>query len=89
MKPLTICLISVFLLLQYRILFATDGVSGVLRQKKEIALQTQENAALQRHNHAIMANIAALKQGGVTIESIARTELGMIKQGEKFYQVVN
>lgn len=50
--------------------------------------QTEDNARLLRRNQAVGADVLDLKQGDQAIEARARTELGLIKPGETFYQVV-
>jgi cell division protein FtsB len=35
-----------------------------------------------------VAVVIDLKTGGETVETIARSELGLIKEGEIFYQIV-
>ncbi|HAL22358.1 MAG TPA: cell division protein FtsB, partial [Stenotrophomonas sp.] len=39
-------------------------------------------------NDALAAEVKDLKEGQAAIEERARSELGMIKPGEKFYRVV-
>ena len=39
-------------------------------------------------NNALDAEVSDLKQGSAAIEERARTELGMVKKGETFFQVV-
>src|SRR6185437_9230333 len=51
--------------------------------------QTDENARLQQRNQALAADVTDLKHGDQAIEARARTELGLIKPGETFYQVDN
>lgn len=51
-------------------------------------LQSQENAQLKARNTVLAAEIADLKQALEAVEERARLELGMIKPGETFYQLV-
>ena len=60
-------------------------ISGV---KARIAEQSEQNQKLQARNEQLKAEVADLKQGLEAIEERARTELGMIKEGETFYQLV-
>ena len=53
-----------------------------------IAAQVEENAQLNERNQTLAAEVDDLKQGYEAIEERARHELGMIKEGETFYQVV-
>jgi cell division protein FtsB len=50
--------------------------------------QKQENTALKNRNDALAAEVVDLKQNLSAIEERARMELGMIKRGEVFYQIV-
>jgi cell division protein FtsB len=50
--------------------------------------QTEENAKLQQRNQSVGADVLDLKHGDQAVEARARTELGLIKPGETFYQVV-
>lgn len=54
----------------------------------KIIAQKESNKALKYRNSAIAADVADLKQGYESIEERARTELGMIKQDEIFYQLI-
>ena len=53
------------------------------------AAQKVENAQLKERNQTLAAEVADLKQGYEAIEERARYDLGMIKEGETFYQVVD
>ena len=48
-----------------------------------------ENDALRARNAALDAEVRDLGQGTAAIEARARTTLGMIRDGETFYLVVN
>ncbi len=50
--------------------------------------QVLENADLEQRNQSLSAEVRDLKEGRDAIEERARSEMGMIKQGETFYQVV-
>ena len=51
-------------------------------------MQAQENLELRERNAALQAEVADLRQGLDAIEEHAREDLGMVKEGETFYQVV-
>ena len=48
-----------------------------------------ENQQLKERNQAIAAEVLDLKQGYDAIEERARSELGMIKKDETFYQIIS
>lgn len=88
MKALILALGILTLLLQYKLWFADGGMGDVKRLEKKINVQTAENNQLAEHNHLLGAEVDNLKQGNEAIEERARTELGMIKDDEVFYQIV-
>ena len=66
-----------------------DGGRGQITELQEsVALQSQENAALKARNAALQAEVEDLREGLDAIEERARNELGLIREGETFYQVV-
>jgi cell division protein FtsB len=88
-KIIVIGLIALLAGLQYALWFGDGGWLTSWRLKQEIETQKQENAKLQERNHALAAEVVDLKQGLDAVEERARAELGMIKKGETFYQVVD
>ena len=40
-------------------------------------------------NHKLLAEVIDLKQGGETVETLARYNLGLIKPDETFYQIID
>jgi len=76
------------LLLQYPLWFGSGGVFAVWQLQREINAQQAENAKLRERNAVFEAEVNDLKQGSAAIEERARNELGMVKKGEAFYQVV-
>lgn len=58
------------------------------RIRQAVESQQEENARLQARNNALRAEVEDLKRGTAAIEERARSELGMIKKGETFYQVI-
>lgn len=89
MKWLLILLISVFLILQYKLWAERSSVAETVQLKQEIAQQKKQNQQLLERNKTLIAEVNDLKHGHQAIEERARSELGMIKKGEQFYQIVN
>lgn len=79
---------GILLLLQYPLWFGSGGVFAVWQLNREIAAQHTENTKLRERNAALDAEVRDLKQGSTAIEERARTELGMVKKGETFYQII-
>jgi len=88
-KIATYVLLVILILLQYPLWFGDGGVIAVWRLNREIAAQQKENAQLKDRNQTLEAQVNDLKQGLEVIEGRARSELGMVKKGETFYQVID
>ena len=78
----------VLMLLQYRIWASPDGMREVWRLEQAIEVQAAENTRLQTRNRTLAAEVRDLKEGRKAIEERARTDLGMVKTNETFFQVV-
>ena len=87
-RVLPIILLILLIVLQYRLWFQSDGVFDMLRLKKQLSLQDQENGQLKKRNQLLVQQVQKLQNNNDAIESRARHELGMIKKNETFYQVV-
>jgi len=88
MKATMILLTVILLLLQYRLWFSHDGLPAVLHLHRQVAIQQQENAVLAERNTLLAADVHDLKSGLDALEERARTDLGMIKSGETFFQII-
>ena len=88
MKALIGVLAVLFLVLQYKLWVADGGYHDVNRLRGEVAALKAENEQLQARNRALQAEVEDLKGGLTVVEDLARDELGMIKQGETFFQVI-
>jgi cell division protein FtsB len=88
MRPLIVVLLAALVLLQYRLWISDDGFRDVWRLRAQLEQRTIDNRGLAERNAALEAEVRDLKQGLAAAEERARTELGMLKNGETFYQVV-
>lgn len=88
MKRLVIILVILLGILQYRLWFASDGLVETIHLKRAIAAQNQKIDSLEKSNSDLKANIGSLKKSAASIENHARKDLGMVKKGEVFYQIV-
>lgn len=88
MKILVILLTLLLLQLQYALWWGQGSYREVKLLQKKIAERHQENEKLKLSHEALFAEIQDLKKGGAAIEERARMELGMIKKGEIFYQII-
>jgi cell division protein FtsB len=82
-------LIGLTSFLQYQLWFAPDGVQGVLSAKQRVDIQNQKLIKLTQKNEKLLQEVSSLKNEEEIIEESARSQLGMIKKGEAFYQVVD
>jgi cell division protein FtsB len=87
MKFITIILIFLLLLLQINIWFKNDGYPRITELKSLIQDQKKENNAMAIRNTQLREEVEDLKKGDAAIEERARTDIGMIKEGEEFYLI--
>jgi len=85
-RSLTVVMIALLALLQYRLWLGDGGMHEIWRLSYKIEQQRRENATLRERNEALDAEVVDLKQGAAAIEERARSELGMIRRDETFYQ---
>ena len=88
MRAVLVLLIGVLLYMQYTLWFGKGGIRDVQMMRTQIDQQNQEIAALKERNQSLSAEVLDLKEGLEAIEERARSEMGMIKQDEVFYQVI-
>jgi len=88
MKLLLVILVVVIALLQIKMWFGEGGFRDVQRLAVRVEEQAAENEVLAQRNRELQAEVEDLRQGLQAIEERARSELGMIKENEEFYQVV-
>ena len=82
-----VCLLVVStLLLQLKLWVGDGSMLHVHALKKEVDLQQQKVEELKERNQTLEAEVQDLKNHLTALEERARTDLGMIRQGETFYQ---
>ena len=89
MRILIAVLLVLFMLLQYRLWVGEGSLADVNNLKKEISRLEADLRKLRDRNSALRAEVEDLRGGKAAIEERARSELGMIKEGEIFYQVID
>jgi cell division protein FtsB len=75
------------LALQYPMWLGKGGWLQVRETDRQLALQKEANAKLKARNEALDADVRDLKTGSEAIEERARSELGMIRSDEVFFQL--
>jgi cell division protein FtsB len=88
MRLLIVALIVVFLVLQYRLWFGDGSLSEVVQLSAELEVQKKKLKQLEERNRKLEAQVLDLQNGFDAYEEKARNDLGMIKEGETFYQLV-
>lgn len=81
-------LFGLLLLLQYRLWFADGGLAEANRLGQQLAEAENENASLTARNDRLTREVLALQGGNDAVEKNARENLGLIKEGEVYYQFV-
>ena len=89
MKALTLIFVVLIALLQYPLWLGKGSWLRVWNVNQLIDRQKEKNVASKQRNETLNAEVRDLKQGNAAIEERARSELGMIKQDEVFYQVID
>jgi cell division protein FtsB len=88
-KALTLIFVALIALLQYPLWLGKGSWLRVWNVNQQITEQEQKNTSFKQRNETLNAEVRDLKQGNAAIEERARSELGMIKQDEVFYQVID
>ena len=81
-------LLVLLVALQVRLHVGSGGLKEVERLQQALEAQRVENEELRRRNAALAAEVEDLKSGDAAVEERARTELGMVRQDETFYRVI-
>jgi cell division protein FtsB len=89
MRILIAVLIILILALQYRLWVGEGSLAEVAALRDQLEAQKLENQQLRERNAALDAEVQDLKTGYAAIEERARSELGMIRNDEIFYQVID
>jgi cell division protein FtsB len=88
MRYLALALILMIALIQNPLWFGKGGWLRVWELGRQVEAQEQANLRLAARNAALDAEVKDLKQGYDAIEERARVELGMVRQDEVFFQML-
>ncbi|MBI1175320.1 MAG: cell division protein FtsB [Sideroxydans sp.] len=89
MRWVSLILVALILLLQYPLWLGKGGWLKVWDINQQVEAQKQTNLKAKTRNAVLDAEVRDLKQGTDAIEERARSELGMVRQDEAFFQVVD
>ena len=89
MKLLTLALLLLIALVQHPLWLGKGGWLRVWEVDRQVRAQRETNQKLSMRNAALDAEVRDLKQGLDAIEERARSELGMIKRDEIFFQILD
>jgi len=89
MKVFLMVLVVLLLGLQYRLWVGEGSVADYVALEKKIEKQGAENGRLRERNKLLEAEVEALKTGYDAVEERARHDMGMIKNDETFYLIVD
>jgi len=87
-KLLTLALVTLIALLQYPLWLGKGSWLRVWEVDQQLRVQRETNQKLQSRNAVLDADVRDLKQGLEAIEERARSELGMVKRDEIFFQIL-
>jgi cell division protein FtsB len=88
MKILIAILMLMLIGLQYKLWFGDGSLSEVVQLSRELELQKEKLQQLENRNKILEAQVLDLQNGLDAFEEKARNDLGMIKQGETFIQLI-
>ena len=89
MRWLLLSLLVLLVALQYRLWFAEGSLAEKHRLELQVEEQTLINSQLQARNAVLEREVLELQNGNKGVEQRAREQLGLVREGETFYQVVD
>ena len=81
-------LLLLFVLLQYAMWAGKNSVLDLFILDSTLAELTEQNKKLRMRNDRLHAEVIDIKSRLSAIEAHARSELGLIKPGETFFQII-
>lgn len=88
MKIAIAILIILLLGLQYRLWIGEGSMAHRVELQRKIEQQQAENDILKERNRILSLEVDALKNGLDAVEERAREQMGMVKEGETFFMIV-
>jgi len=73
---------------QWTLWTGSNGIMEYINLKRDLGDATARNERLAERNRLLLEDVLDIKSRDEAIEEMARNRLGMIREGELFYQVV-
>ncbi len=89
MRWLAILFLALIAALQYPMWLGKGGWLQVRELERQLGVQRDANSVLKARNERLDADVRDLKTGFEAIEERARSELGMVRHDEVFFQLQN
>ena len=89
MKWMLGTLVVLLLTLQYRLWVSEGSLADVVRLERDIKIQQADNDRLRERNRILAIEVNDLKTGLDSVEERARNDIGMIKQNETFFMILD
>ena len=89
MRWLFATLLLLLVVLQYRLWFAEGSLAEQRRLELQVEEQSRINSQLQERNAVLEREVMELQSGNKGVEQRAREQLGLVREGETFYQFVD
>ncbi len=88
MRWLLAGLVALLLVLQYRLWIAEGSLAERHRLEQQVQEQSAVNQTLRERNAVLEREVLELQNGNDSVEQRAREQLGLIREGEVFYQFI-
>ena len=88
MKFLIGFLVLLFIILQYQLWYGSGSIEQINKYQQRVDVLKQEVKKKRERNDTLYAEVLDLREAQEAIEERARYELGMIKEDETFFQVI-
>jgi len=88
MRVLLLVLLLLLGVLQYRLWLGEGGLAERHRLKQQIEDQVRINDELRARNAVLEREVLELQNGNKGLEQRAREQLGLVREGETYYQLV-
>lgn len=89
MRWLLLTLLLLLGVMQYRLWFAEGSFAEQHRLELQVEEHARINAELQARNAVLEREVLELQTGNKGVEQRAREQLGLVREGETFYQIVD